>query len=126
MVNIGVIAPVTEATDWVNSMVATRKENKEEIRLCLDPGNLNKALKGPHYPMRTAAILTRISKARYFSVLDAKSSFWQIPLEINSSYYTTFNSPFGRFRFLKMPFGISSGSRGMSTSHGTLVYRLSM
>ena len=61
--------------------------------------------------MRTVEeILTRISKARYFSVLDAKSSFWQIPLEINSSYYTTFNSPFGRFRFLRMPFGISSGS----------------
>ena len=111
MVNIGVIAPVTEATDWVNSMVATRKKNKEEIRLCLDPRNLNKALKRPHYPMRTVEeILTRISKARYFSVLDAKSSFWQIPLEINSSYYTTFNSPFGRFRFLRMPFGISSGS----------------
>ena len=43
-----------------------------------------------------------------FSVLDAKTGFWLVKLSENSSYFTTFNTPFGHFRWLRMPFGISS------------------
>ncbi|CAB4009767.1 Hypothetical predicted protein, partial [Paramuricea clavata] len=46
--------------------------------------------------------------ARYFSTLDARSGYWQIPLDKESSKLTTFNTPFGRFRFTRMPFGIRS------------------
>lgn len=45
-----------------------------------------------------------------FSVFDAKDGFWQVKLSEKASYLTTFNTPFGRFRWLRMPFGISSGS----------------
>lgn len=53
MVNMGVLTPVSEPTEWVSSMVATHKKNSEEIRLCIDPKDLNKALLRPHHPMRT-------------------------------------------------------------------------
>ena len=53
MVNLGVITPVTDPTEWVSSMVATHKKNSDDIRLCIDPRDLNKALKRPHHPMRT-------------------------------------------------------------------------
>ena len=43
-----------------------------------------------------------------FTVLDVKLGFWHIPLEDKSSYLTTFNSPFGRYRWLRLPFGICS------------------
>ena len=43
-----------------------------------------------------------------FSKLDAASGFWQIPLHTESSKLTTFITPFGRFCFRKLPFGISS------------------
>ena len=43
-----------------------------------------------------------------FTVRDVKQGFWHIPLEEESSCLTTFNSPFGRFQWLRMPFGISS------------------
>ena len=43
-----------------------------------------------------------------FSILDEKDGFWQIPLDEESSFLCTFNSPFGRYRFLRCPFGISS------------------
>ena len=39
----GHLAKVTQPTDWVNSMVVARKE--EKIRICIDPSDLNKAIK---------------------------------------------------------------------------------
>ena len=43
-----------------------------------------------------------------YTVLDAKTGFWQVKLDEQSSYLTTFNTPFGGYRWLRMPFGISS------------------
>jgi hypothetical protein len=53
-------------------------------------------------------ILPRLTSAKMFSVLDAKDGFWQIKLEEESSYLTTFWTPFRRYRWLRMPFGIST------------------
>ena len=102
-----VITPVKEPTKWINSMVAVRKPGK--IRLCIDPKDLNKAIKRPHYPLPTIKdILPKLTNAKVFSVLDAQKGFWQIELDKSSSFLTTFWTPFGRFRWLRMPFGISS------------------
>jgi len=49
-----------------------------------------------------------LSDAKYFSVLDATSGYWQIKLDEESSLLTTFNTPFGRYHFTRMPFGIHS------------------
>ena len=53
-------------------------------------------------------ILPTLSKAKIFTVLDAKEGFYQVKLDDNSSHLTTFCTPFGRYRYLRMPFGISS------------------
>ena len=107
MVQQGIITPVTEPTDWVSSLVLVNKTNK--LRVCIDPQDLNKALKRAHYPLPTIEdVATRLGKAKVFSVLDAKNGFWQVQLDKESSYLTTFNTPFGRFRWLRMPFGIKT------------------
>ena len=49
------------------------------------------------------------TESRVFSVLDAKTGFWQVKLDTDSSYLTTFNTPMGRYRWTRMPFGICSG-----------------
>ncbi len=111
MVERGIITPVTEPTEWVSSMVAAKKKNKEELRICIDPKNLNVALQRPHHPMRTIEeVVANIAGAQIYSTLDAKTGFWQISMDEKSSYYTTFATPFGRYRFLRMPYGIKSGS----------------
>ena len=44
----------------------------------------------------------------YFSVLDTSSGYWQISLVQESAKLCTFNSPFGRYMFKRLPFGLSS------------------
>ena len=103
----GVISKVTEPTKWISNMVVVRKPNK--IRLCLDPYNLNKAIQRSHYPIPTVdEIAPRLQNAKVFSVADAKDGFLQVLLDEPSSYLTTFWTPYGRYRWLRMPFGISS------------------
>ena len=89
--------------------MVVRKGRK--LRLCIDPKDLNKALKRSHYPIPTIEeILPELSKAKVFSVADAKNGFWQVKLDQKSSFLTTFWTPFGRYRWLRMPFGISPAS----------------
>jgi len=64
-----------------------------------------------HHPNRTIEeLVANIPDAKYFSKLDANSGYWQIELSDNSSHLTTFSTPFGRYKFKRMPSGISSGS----------------
>lgn len=59
--------------------------------------------------MRTLEdVLLKLTRAKYYTKLDARSRYWSIKLSTESSYLTTFNSPFGRFRFLRLPFGLNS------------------
>ena len=111
MVNIGVITPCNEPTDWVSSMSPTHKKRTDDIRICIDPRDLNKGLKRPHHPTRTVEqVAANMNGATIFSVLDAKSSFWQIPLDEKSSMLTCFSTSYGRYRFLRLPYGLCSSS----------------
>ena len=105
-----VIDRVTEQTDCVNSLVVVQTPNGQ-IRVFLDPKNLNKAIKRHHYQLPTAEdILSRMSGAKFFSELDASSGYWQICVDKESSKLLTFNSPFGRYKFNRLPFGVHHAS----------------
>ena len=107
MVADGHIAKVKEPTDWVSSMVVVEKNDK--IRICLDPRDLNKAIRREHYPTPAVEdIVASIPDAKVFTVIDAKSAFLQIKIDYESSLLTTFNTPVGRYRWLRLSFGIKS------------------
>ena len=108
MESLDVIKKVAEPTDWVNGIVIIIKPNGK-IRICIDPCDLNKAVKGEYYPMRTInGIITRMSNASVFSVLDASSGFWQVQLDHEGTKLCDFNTPFGQYLFKRLPFGLSS------------------
>jgi hypothetical protein len=106
MERLGVIVRQEEATDWVNSMVVVQKPNGA-VRLCIDPRDLNVAMKRSHHPMKTVdEVASRLEGANTFSILDAKNGFWQLKLDEESSLLCTFNTPIGRYRFTRLPFGV--------------------
>ena len=70
-----------------------------------------KAIKHPRYAMPTTEeVLTKISTGNLFTKLDASNAYWQIPIDENSSNLLTFNSPKGRFKFVRTLYGIHSAS----------------
>ncbi|PFX14763.1 Uncharacterized protein K02A2.6 [Stylophora pistillata] len=106
----GILEKVERPTEWVNSMVIARNTNGK-LRLFLDPKPLNKALKRCHFPMPVIEdILPEFGKAKIFTKVDCKDGYWQIKLMEESSLLTAFATPFGKYKWNRMPFGISPAS----------------
>ena len=109
MERLGVIAKVDKPTDWVNSMVIVQTPGK--MRICLDPNDLNKCVKREYTSLPTIdEVLSKISGAKVFTKIDAKDGYWQIPLTEKSSFLTVFNTPHGRYRYTRLPFGLNSAN----------------
>ena len=103
----GIIEPVTEPSLWISALLVVKRQDSR-IRICLDPVHLNRALLRSHYRMQTIDdILPKLSNAKVFSTVDAKNGFWLLKLDAESSKLTTFETSFGRFRWLRCPFGLN-------------------
>ena len=106
----GIITEVKEHTEWINSIVPVMKSNGS-LRLCLDPKNLNKAIKRNQWYLRTIDdILPELAKSKIKTLKDATSGYWHIVLDLASSLLTMFNTPWGKYRWLRLPFGLKIAS----------------
>ena len=77
--------------------------------MCIDPCNLNKVIQRNHFPMPVLDdVLSDLDGAKVFTLCDAKDGFLQVKLSDASSDLTTFWTPFGKYKWLRMPFGLSS------------------
>ena len=96
MVSQGIIAKVKEGepTAWDNSFVYRRKPNGK-LRICLDPKELNRVIQIEHHVISTLEeILPKLSGAKIVSIIDAKCGYCNVQLDEESTYLTTFVSPF--------------------------------
>lgn len=106
----GIIMKMEEPADWVSPLVIVEKKGGG-IRVCMDPRHINENIKRERYELpRREDIEAELAGARWFSKLDANRGFYQIPLDDASSRICTFSTPYGRYRFLRLPFGLSSAS----------------
>ena len=102
----GVITCVDKPTDWVSSITYVQKANGE-LCLCLDPHDLNETICQDHHktpPVEEVA--HEFAHSCFFTKLDFHHGYWSIVLDQEFSLVTTFNSPFGRYHFLWLPFGL--------------------
>ena len=107
MTEQNIIFRIEEPTDWVSSLTCVTKRDGS-VRVCLDPRQLNKALIRPYHQAQTVEELNhKFANANFFSKLDAKAGYWSIKLDVESQKLTTFQTPFGRYRYLRLPFGLS-------------------
>ncbi len=104
----GIIAPVTEPTEWCAPIVVTPKKDSAEIRMCVDLSHLNKYVRQERYQSPTPAVAVADIAAKIFTKIDARKGYHQCPLDEESQLLTTFITPFGHFKYLRAPYGISS------------------
>ena len=55
-------------------------------------------------------ILPEFTKSKYKTLKDVTSGYWNVVLELASSLLTMFNTPWGKFRLLRLPFRLKIAS----------------
>ena len=101
----------SEPTPWISPIVCVPKKNPEEIRVCVDMRQANKAIIRERHLMPTVdEIVHDLNGTAFFSKLDLRQGYHQLELEPSSRSITTFNTNVGIFRYKRLNFGISSAS----------------
>ena len=98
MVKAGVLTEVTPempTLEWLNSFVIVKKPN-DNLRVCLDPTDLNKHIIHPICNMRfLEEIIDMLKGSMYFAVFDSSKSFFHVPLDCESKQLTVMLTPIG-------------------------------
>ena len=120
LVEQGILEPVTDHTDWVNSYVIVEKDAhmdsgnshapnhtvKKKLRICLDPSDLNEALeREPHHTHSVDEIIVKLKGLTVFTIVDFKKGYWIVVLHPDSRKLTFMALPFGRFQWTRLPMG---------------------
>ena len=88
------------------AMLVLKKNGK--LRLVIDYRQLNKQTVKSCWPIPSVEeIFDTLEGSCYFSTIDMSWGFYQLPLETNSQDYTAFSTPFGSFKWLVMPMGLT-------------------
>jgi hypothetical protein len=111
MIDNDIIEPVTEATPWISPIVVVRKQNSEDVRICIDMRRANVAVQRERHIMPSMdEIIQDLDGSTIFSKLDLNQGYHQLPLHPDSRYITTFSTHVGLYRYKRLNFGISSAS----------------
>ena len=100
-----------EPTPWISPIVTPPKKGGQEIRLCVDMREPNKAIVRERHIMPTLdELVNDLNQAKIFSKLDLTSGYHQLELDKDSRYITTFSTHVGIYQYKRLNFGISSAS----------------
>ena len=97
----------SRSTAWCSNELI--RETPKKFRVFIDPSQtVNKAIHRPKHQMPTLnEKLHKLSAAKCFSLADVKDGFLHIPLDEESSWMTTMHTSYSRYRWLRLPFGIT-------------------
>lgn len=91
-----IISKVNNPKGWISNLVIIEKPDKS-LRLCLDPNELNKAIKRNSSVLipTVEEISEKLCNKNIFTVLDLRDEFWHVELDESSSELCTFSTIFG-------------------------------
>ena len=94
-------------SSWSAPIIALPKGDGRK-QLVIDYRTLNKATRKFTWPMpKVKDIFSKLNGAKYFSPLDLRAGYHPIPLDKSSIPKTAFNSPFGKYEYIKVPFRLA-------------------
>lgn len=97
-----------EPTEWISPLLVVPK-GKNDVRICVDMREPNKAIKRIHHPMPVIeTFLPKLRKATCFTRLDISSAYHHVELEVNSRKLTTFMTGKGLMRYKRLMFGLNA------------------
>lgn len=103
----GIVKKIIEPTPSCSEMVVVKQRGK--IRICVDPVELNKVLIRQNYRLKTLEeIVAHVRGAKRFTLLDLKKGFWQMKVSEHTKKVLTFSTPWSRYCFKRVPFGITT------------------
>ena len=117
---LGILEPVKEVTEWVNSFVVMEKKVpvdssnahspghsvQKKLQICLDPKDLNEALEcEPYYTRSIKEILGKFHGMRWFTIADFNKGYWMVELHQESRKLTMMALDIGRFQWTRLPMG---------------------
>ena len=93
---------------WASPVVMVKKKNGS-FRFCIDYRKLNKITEKDSFPIpHVDDTLQALDGAKYFTVVDLTSGYWQVEIEASDVPKTAFVTSSGLFEFLVMPFGLTN------------------
>ena len=94
-------------SSWSASIIVVPKGDGGK-HLVIDYCAFNKVNRKFTWPMpKVEVIFSKLNSAKYFSTLDLSAGYHHIPLDKSSIPKTVFNSPFGNYEYVKVPFGLA-------------------
>ena len=105
MLRHGIIEPA--ASPWASNIMMAKKKDGS-IRLCVDYKNLNQITYQDTYPLpHIDTCLNALQGASWYSTLDLRSGYHNIPIRESDKDKTAFITRRGSFRYNVMPFGLT-------------------
>lgn len=92
-----------EPTPCISPIVTPPKKDGEEIRLCVDMREANRAVKRERHTIPTIdELILDLNDAKVFSKLDLRSGYYQLELHPDSRYITTFSTHLMIYRYKRL------------------------
>ena len=107
LLQLGIIRP--SDSPWSSSVVTVKKKDGG-VRICVDYRAVNSVTQPDPYQMPLIEdILDTFASAKFISKIDLNKGFHQIPVREEDMAKTAFCTPWGKFEFRVMPFGLRNG-----------------